>query len=76
MKHIVIREQTFRVGVYRDQAGNFVADARGPFRYAIEDGRRSDLVARAVAGTPRHAIDSVTETVARMYATPAQPPPG
>ncbi len=66
MKHVVIGNRTFRVDVYRDEAGNFVADARGPFRYAREDGSRSALVARAVAETPRHAIESVTTALARM----------
>ncbi len=66
MAHVVIEGRTYRVDVYRDDAGNFVADARGPFRYGHEDGTRSALVARAVAGTPRHAIDSVTGILARM----------
>ncbi len=66
MKHVVIGGRTFRVDVYRNDAGNFVADARGPFRYAREDGSRSALVARAIAETPRHAVESVTTTLARM----------
>ncbi len=69
MAHVVIEGRTYRVDVYRDDAGNFVADARGPFRYGHEDGSRSALVARAVAETPRHAIDSVTGILARRAPT-------
>ncbi len=71
MKHVVIGGRTFRVDVYRDDAGNFVADARGPFRYTREDGSRSALVARAIAETPRHAVESVTTALVRMVPSSA-----
>jgi hypothetical protein len=67
---IRVGERRFGIDLYRDDAGNFVADAIGR---AAAAGARPVLAARAIAASAEAAIESLTGMLDRMYSCGRSP---
>ncbi len=70
MTRIGVGGETFDLDLYRDEAGNFVADAIGPLPRTRWGGAPPSPVARALATTREEALESVERMLERMYLAP------
>lgn len=69
VEHIEVGGETFRLEVYRDDAGNFVADAIGPLPKTHGAVGGTAPVVRAVARSWDDAIRSAALSLERTYST-------